>query len=89
MIEYPLLSLLVWLPIAGGAVVLVMDALGNTACRQTALIVSILTFMLSIPLYFGFDTSTASMQFQEIIPWIEAFNANYHLGVDEIGRAHV
>jgi len=84
MIEYPLLSLLVWLPIAGGAVVLVMDALGNTACRQTALIVSILTFMLSIPLYFGFDTSTASMQFQEIIPWIEAFNANYHLGVDGI-----
>jgi NADH-quinone oxidoreductase subunit M len=84
MIEYPLLSLLVWLPIAGGAVVLVMDALGNTACRQTALIVSILTFMLSIPLYFGFDTSTASMQFQEIIPWIEAFNANYYLGVDGI-----
>jgi len=84
MIEYPLLSLLVWLPIAGGAVVLVMDALGNTACRQTALIVSILTFILSIPLYFGFDTSTASMQFQEIIPWIEAFNANYHLGVDGI-----
>jgi len=84
MIEYPILSLLIWLPIAGGAAVLVMDALGNTACRQTALIVSILTFMLSIPLYFGFDTSTASMQFQENIPWIAAFNANYYLGVDGI-----
>ena len=40
MIDFPLLSLLVWLPIAGGIALLVMDAMGNKACRQTALIVA-------------------------------------------------
>ncbi len=84
MIDYPLLSLLIWLPIAGGAALLVMDALGNKACREMALVVSVLTFILSVPLYIGFETSTAAMQFQEIIPWIAAFNVNYHLGVDGI-----
>ncbi|MEZ5543091.1 MAG: NADH-quinone oxidoreductase subunit M [Pseudomonadota bacterium] len=82
MIDYPILSLLIWLPIAGGAALLIMDALGNRAYREVALVVSMLTFILSIPLYLGFDNSTASMQFQERVPWIAAFNANYHLGVD-------
>jgi NADH-quinone oxidoreductase subunit M len=76
--------LLIWLPIAGGVALLVMDAMGNTACRQTALLVSIATFLLSTGLYSGFDITTAAMQFQENIPWIDAFNANYHLGVDGI-----
>jgi NADH-quinone oxidoreductase subunit M len=84
MIDTPLLSLLIWLPIAGGVALLVMDALGNTACRQTALIVSIATFLLSLGLYSGFDITTAVMQFQENVPWIDAFSANYHLGVDGI-----
>ena len=48
MIDYPLLSLLIWLPIAGGVALLAMDAMGNTACRQTALLVSMVTFLLTI-----------------------------------------
>jgi NADH-quinone oxidoreductase subunit M len=58
--------------------------MGNTACRQTALLVSIVTFLLSLGLYTGFDITTATMQFQENITWIDAFSANYHLGVDGI-----
>jgi NADH-quinone oxidoreductase subunit M len=84
MTDFPILSLLIWLPIAGGTVLLAMDALGNRGCRETALVVSVLTFILSLPLYTGFEKNTASMQFQEHIPWIGAFNANYHLGVDGI-----
>jgi len=84
MIDFPLLSALIWLPVAGGIVLLVMDALGNTASRQTALVVSLATFALSTLLYTRFDTGTAQMQFQELLPWINAFNANYHLGVDGI-----
>ncbi len=49
-----------------------------------ALAFSVLTFLLSIPLYTQFDTSTAVMQFQELHPWIATFNINYHLGVDGI-----
>ena len=84
MIDFPILSALVWLPILGGVALLVMDTLGNTACRQTALAVSIVTFALSTLLYTHFDSATAMMQFQENVPWIAAFSANYHLGVDGI-----
>ena len=84
MINFPLLSLLVWLPIAGGITLLVMDAMGNRACRQTAFIVALATFLLSLLLYTNFDLSTAAMQFQEQLPWIAAFEVNYHLGVDGI-----
>ena len=83
-IDYPLLSWLIWLPIAGGVALLVMDAMGNKACRQVALFVSVATFLLSSQLYTHFDLTTAVMQFQENIPWIEAFSANYHLGIDGI-----
>jgi NADH-quinone oxidoreductase subunit M len=84
MIDFPILSAMVWLPILGGVALLVMDTLGNTACRQTALVVSIVTFVLSTLLYTHFDNATAVMQFQENVPWIAAFSANYHLGVDGI-----
>jgi len=84
MTDIPILSLLVWLPIAGGIALLLMDAMGNTACRQTALVVSIVTFVLSTLLYTHFDNATAVMQFQENVSWIAAFSANYHLGVDGI-----
>ncbi len=84
MTDFAILSWLIWLPIAGGAALLAMDAMGNTACRQVALGVSIVTFALSTQLYTHFDSATAAMQFQENIPWIDAFSANYHLGVDGI-----
>jgi NADH-quinone oxidoreductase subunit M len=84
MIDFPLLSVLVWLPVAGGIALLVMNAMGNTAARPTALVVSLVTFILSLLLYRDFDVTTADMQFQELIPWIAAFKANYHLGVDGI-----
>ena len=83
-----LLSILVWLPIAGGVVLLAMvdgnDAASAraNAMRWTALGVSVLTFILSIGLYTGFDTTTADMQFVERIPWIDAFRVEYFLGVD-------
>jgi NADH-quinone oxidoreductase subunit M len=80
--NWPLLSLLIWLPIAGGAVVL---ALGEARrARIAALFFSLLTLFLCIPLYQGFDTASAGMQFVERHLWIEAFNIHYHLGIDGI-----
>ena len=58
------------------------DNAANT--RLIALLISILTFLLSIPLYTDFDSTTAVMQFSEMTPWISAFNINYHLGIDGI-----
>ena len=84
-IELPLLSLLIWAPILGGIlVVLAHDERNPTNARMLALGTSVVTFALSIPLWFGFDASTADMQFVERAVWIGAFKIHYHLGVDGI-----
>jgi NADH-quinone oxidoreductase subunit M len=79
----PYLSLAIWLPIAFGVLIM---ALGNDKnagmVRGASLIAALISFVVTLPLYFGFDTSTAQLQFVENLPWIEAFGASYGLGVD-------
>ncbi len=77
-----LLSVLVWLPIIGG--IAVLFAPEKRAARPLALVVSVLTFLISIPLWTGFNPQGFAMQFVELVPWIEAYKINYHLGVDGI-----
>ena len=78
-----LLSLAIWLPILAGVILL---AVGRdeqaTAVRWGALLASLVSFVVTLPLVTAFDRGTAAMQFQETLPWIERFNVNYHLGVD-------
>jgi len=79
-----LLSLLIWLPIAGGVVALAIGDRSARAARWVALVTALATFALSIPLYTGFDGSTAAFQFLERSAWIPTFHADYALGVDGI-----
>jgi NADH-quinone oxidoreductase subunit M len=80
----PLLSIVIWLPIAAGGLVLFLGSGRAKLAKQVALAASVLTFVASIPLYTGFDATTASMQFVERTPWIGRFNAYYWLGIDGI-----
>jgi NADH-quinone oxidoreductase subunit M len=82
--HFGILSALVWLPIAAGIVVLALGDKRLDAARWVALIGSLLTFLISLPLISRFDNSTAAFQFLEKVPWIPAFNAYYSLGVDGI-----
>ncbi|MEM9690139.1 MAG: NADH-quinone oxidoreductase subunit M [Pseudomonadota bacterium] len=83
-----LLSLLIWLPVFGGAALLAFgddgDASSSRASvmRIAALAIAVLTFLCSIPLYTEFDTSTAAMQFVERMRWIPSLGIDYYLGVD-------
>ncbi|MDX3881507.1 MAG: NADH-quinone oxidoreductase subunit M [Achromobacter sp.] len=82
---FPWLTLAIFVPIVFGLLVLAVgrdDRPGLT--RGLSLIGSIAGFLVTIPLYTGFDSSTAAMQFVEKTSWIEAFNVNYHLGIDGI-----
>ena len=78
-----LLSLAIWMPIAFGVVLL---ALGRDdqarAVRWFALVGAVASFLVTLPLYAGFQLGTADMQFVENASWIQRFNVNYHLGVD-------
>ena len=83
--EFPILSLIIWLPVIAGAVLMFAgSSLKSSTIKLIAMVVSLLTFVLSIPLYLDFDFSTHAMQFVENIPWIKVFNINYHLGIDGI-----
>ena len=82
--HFPILSLLLWLPIAGGAVVLTAGRFVPQTVRWLALFFAILTFAVSVPLWIYFDVSTPAMQFVEKVPWIASFNVYYSLGVDGI-----
>ena len=81
---FPILSLCIWLPIVGGFLVLASGDAQAERTRRLALVVSILTFVASLPLFSGFDTSTAAMQFVERSAWIQRFSIEYYLGVDGI-----
>ncbi len=83
--DLPLLSLVIWIPILGGLLVLLVGSnRSGLEAKVLSLLISIATFALSIPLYTQFDITTHQMQFVELAPWIEAFSVNYHLGIDGI-----
>jgi len=80
--DWPILSVLIWLPIAGGLATLALGERAIGLGRWVTLVTSAVTFGLSTLLWTNFDTSTAQMQFVEELTWIPAFNALYALGVD-------
>ncbi|WP_164962723.1 NADH-quinone oxidoreductase subunit M [Rubrivivax sp. JA1026] len=78
-----LLSLAIWMPIAFGILLLAVGRDSNPhLARWIALVGAVASFLVTIPLITGFDAGTAALQYQELVPWIERFNVNYHLGVD-------
>jgi len=81
----PLLSLAIWAPIIAGVAVLLTGGDRNAqTARIIALVGAVIGFAVTIPLYLGFNLQQGGFQFTELRPWIEAFNVNYHLGIDGI-----
>jgi NADH-quinone oxidoreductase subunit M len=78
-----LLSLAIWVPIAFGVLLLAIgrDDRANMV-RWIALVGSLVSFLVTIPLYTRFQLGTASMQFVEKFSWIQRFNVSYHVGID-------
>jgi NADH-quinone oxidoreductase subunit M len=78
-----LLSVAIWLPIAFGVLLLAVGKDENvSSTRWIALVGALASFLVTLPLITGFDTSTAAVQFTEVLPWISAFHVQYYLGVD-------
>ncbi|TCV90811.1 NADH-quinone oxidoreductase subunit M [Sulfurirhabdus autotrophica] len=87
---FPPLSLVIWVPILTGLLVLATGSDRNAAlARWIALLGAIAGFVVAIPLYTQFDLINPGMQFTEMRPWIESFNINYHLGVDGISMLFI
>ena len=81
-LDYPILTVTTFLPLAGSFVILLLRR--EAIVKWFALATTILTFVVSLPIYKHFDKETYKMQFAEIYPWIPTWNIHYKVGVDGI-----
>ena len=81
-ISYPILSLVIWVPILAGVIVLLLGDRHKTLVRTVALVGALAGLAVALPLWTHFDRQASGFQFIELAPWIATFNVNYHLGID-------
>ena len=87
MTDLPIISLTIFLPLVGALLIAFIrgeDAIVARNARNVALWTSLITFVLSLLLWFGFDKTTAEFQFVQRVPWMPDFNIAYHVGIDGI-----
>jgi NADH-quinone oxidoreductase subunit M len=76
------LSLLLFLPLVGALLVLLIPKQNEEVIRWTANIVACAGFLVSVPLWFWYDPQNPEFQFVERMPWIPSVGAEYFLGID-------
>jgi NADH-quinone oxidoreductase subunit M len=79
-----ILSIVLFTPLAGLLVLLLIPSSNARAIRLWANIAALIGFLVSIPLVTNFD-STKDYQFVEKASWIPSLGANYHIGIDGLG----
>ena len=79
---FPLLSTIIFLPSLGAILGFLISS--EELVKRMALVTSVLTFLLSLILFFAFDPSRAAMQFFERYAWIPALGISYEVGVDGV-----
>lgn len=83
-LNFPILSVITYMPLLGILVICLIDSKRHDLIRWVAFITGVVTFLISFPLYFWFDSTTWQMQFVEDLPWISQFGIRYHMGIDGI-----
>ncbi|MBM4340654.1 MAG: NADH-quinone oxidoreductase subunit M [Deltaproteobacteria bacterium] len=78
----PILSFLIFFPLAGAILLLFIKK--EETIRWTTLVLSLIEFVASLPLFFRFDSTSAAMQFLEDWWWVEAYGISYKIGIDGI-----
>ncbi|MEE9196155.1 MAG: NADH-quinone oxidoreductase subunit M, partial [Alphaproteobacteria bacterium] len=87
MTDWPLLSLTIFLPLLGAGAIMTIRGEAELVARNAryvALWTSLITFVLSLMVWDGFEPKLGGFQFVEKAPWITTFNISYYLGVDGI-----
>jgi NADH-quinone oxidoreductase subunit M len=80
----PILSLLTFFPLVGAVVLLFINKERAETLRWVTLLFALVEFIVSLPLFFVFDSTTAAMQFVEDWWWVEAYGISYKVGIDGI-----
>ncbi len=88
----PILSLVTFLPLVGAAFIMLLRGKQDVVARQAryvALWTTLLTFVLSLFIWIGFQTGTSEFQFVERFDWLPDYRISYHMGVDGISMLFV
>ncbi len=78
----PLLSLVVFVPMIGGILLLLWKRASDETIRNIALAISLLDFLISVPLFVFYNSSLTEPQFVEKLSWIPSIGAEYFIGID-------
>lgn len=85
----PILSLIIFIPLVTGLIVLAIPAERRELIRRIALGSATLGLLLSAYAYFGYNTAQGGYQFIEHLPWLPALGISYYVGVDGLSAAMV
>jgi len=80
--QLPILSILVFLPIVGIGILLILNRKHHKGLKVATLIISLVEFLFSLPLWFNFNSQTAAMQFVERREWLPTYGISYYVGID-------
>jgi len=80
--NFPLLSLILFTPLVGAIVLLFVGKGSDNLIRLLANVFTFVGFLVSLPLWFMYDSSNPGWQFVERAPWIPSIGADYFLGID-------
>jgi NADH-quinone oxidoreductase subunit M len=89
---FPILSLTTFLPLIGAGLILLArgdEATTARSARNIALLTSVVTFVLSLLIWFNFDRSNPGFQFEEKAEWMPALHIGYRMGLDGISMTFV
>jgi NADH-quinone oxidoreductase subunit M len=81
--NFPILSVITFLPLAGAILLIFLNKKRENLLKYITLAITIITFLISLSLYFNFNAQTPDPQFVEKSGWL-GYGINYHLGIDGI-----
>ena len=77
-----LLSLMIFIPLLGMIAVLLLPRESEDLVKRVTLLFTLIPLALAVYLFITYDRSTAGTQYEINVPWIQAFNIQYHIGID-------
>ena len=77
-----LLSLMIFIPLLGMIAVLLLPRESDELVKRVTLLFTLVPLAIAVALFISYDRSTAGTQYVVNVPWIQAFNIQYHIGID-------
>ncbi len=80
--QFPILSVIIFTPLVAGLILLLLPADHKAEVRMISLAASVISLLLSVWLFFSYNTAAGGYQFVEKVPWLPTLGIAYYVGVD-------